>query len=93
MRALLAAADRAGAKVQTGARAERLVVERDGRVCGVELHLGRDLLRVRARRGVVLASGGFIYDEASVARHAPWLLRCKARTGTEYDDGSRNNFV
>jgi len=88
MRALLAAADRAGAKVQTGVRAERLVVESDGRVCGVELRLGRDLLRVRARRGVVLASGGFIYDEASVARHAPWLLRCKARTGTEYDDGS-----
>ncbi len=88
MRALLAAAERAGARAQTGARAERLVVEGDGRVCGVELRIGRELVRVRARRGVVLASGGFIWDEAGLARHAPWLRHCRAKTGTEYDDGS-----
>ena len=88
MRALLASVERARVRVATGARAERLVVESDGRVCGVEARVAREPLRVRARRGVVLASGGFIYDEASVARHAPWLLRCRAKTGTESDDGS-----
>jgi len=88
MRALLASAARAGVRATTGARAARLVVEADGRVRGVEARVGREVLRVRARRGVVLASGGFIYDEKSVARHAPWLLRCRAKTGTENDDGS-----
>jgi succinate dehydrogenase/fumarate reductase flavoprotein subunit len=43
---------------------------------------------VRARRGVVLATGGFIHDDAMLARHAPWLLRCKVRIGCEGDDGS-----
>jgi 3-oxo-5alpha-steroid 4-dehydrogenase len=43
---------------------------------------------MRARRGVVLATGGFIQDDAMLARHAPWLLRCKVRIGCEGDDGS-----
>jgi 3-oxo-5alpha-steroid 4-dehydrogenase len=75
-------------RTRTDARAERLVVEADGRVCGVEVRTQGERRRVRARRGVVLASGGFIYDEANVARHAPWLLRCRMKTGTETDDGS-----
>lgn len=39
-----------------------LVVE-DGRVVGVELHRGGEQQRVLARRGVVLASGGFDHNQ------------------------------
>ncbi|MDL2354512.1 MAG: FAD-binding protein [Pseudomonadota bacterium] len=42
---------------------------------------------VRARRGVVLATGGFIFNRAMVARHAPRYLRAW-RLGTTACDGS-----
>ncbi len=43
--------------------------------------------RVRARKGVVLAAGGFIYNREMVGRHAPIFLRCKP-LGTIGDDGA-----
>ncbi len=42
---------------------------------------------VRARRGVVLATGGFIFNRAMVAQHAPRYLRAW-RLGTTACDGS-----
>ena len=47
---------------------------------------GRERL-YRAHRGVVLCAGGFIQNRDMVARHAPWLARCKYRMGTDGDDG------
>jgi len=43
---------------------------------------------VRATRGVVLATGGFINDDAMIAANAPLLRKCKVRVGAEGDDGS-----
>ena len=43
---------------------------------------------LRARRGVVLCTGGFINDEEMLRLHAPLLARCKFRVGAEGDDGS-----
>ena len=42
-----------------------------GRVSGVQVVRGGRTLAVRARRGVVLATGGFPWDEAMRARHLP----------------------
>ena len=44
-------------------------------------------VRIRARRGVVLAAGGFIYNRALVAQHAPGY-RPGFPLGTTGDDGS-----
>jgi succinate dehydrogenase/fumarate reductase flavoprotein subunit len=88
MRKLLAATAAAGVRVQGGARATALVQEEDGRVAGAVVRTLEGERRVRARRGVVLATGGFIQDEGMLARHAPWLLRCKVRIGCAGDDGS-----
>ncbi|MEJ3750156.1 FAD-binding protein [Actinomycetes bacterium KLBMP 9797] len=44
-------------------------------------------LRVAARRGVVLAAGGFVFDRAMMAEHAP-AYRGGLRLGTPGDDGS-----
>jgi succinate dehydrogenase/fumarate reductase flavoprotein subunit len=63
-----------GVEIRTGAPAEALVVEA-GRVAGARMATGT----VRARRGVVLAAGGFPHDRARIAEmfeHAP--------TGTEH---------
>ncbi|MBP7001514.1 FAD-dependent oxidoreductase [Amaricoccus sp.] len=54
-----------GVEIRTGAPAERLVVE-DGRVVGAAIG-GAEAGVVRARRGVVLATGGFPHDAARIA--------------------------
>jgi 3-oxo-5alpha-steroid 4-dehydrogenase len=43
--------------------------------------------RARARRGVILAAGGFIFNPAMVGEHAPLFLRCRP-LGTVGDDGA-----
>ena len=42
---------------------------------------------MRARRGVVLAAGGFVKNQAMVVRHSPHLWKCSYRLGVEGDDG------
>ncbi len=88
MQKLLAAVTASGARFAGAARAEALVQAADGRVVGVVARTLEGERRLRARRGVVLTTGGFIHDEAMLARHAPWLLRCKVRIGCNGDDGS-----
>jgi succinate dehydrogenase/fumarate reductase flavoprotein subunit len=88
MQTLLAAVERTAARVVTDGRCETLVVDPPGAVVGVVARLdGRERV-VRARRGVVLAAGGFINNRAMVETYAPRLLRCKFRVGAEGDDGS-----
>jgi 3-oxo-5alpha-steroid 4-dehydrogenase len=88
MRALLEAAAHTDAKLRTDSRCETLVVDRERRVVGAVVRSAGREHRVRARRGVILASGGFIYNDEMVARYAPLLARCSYRVGTEGDDGS-----
>lgn len=66
---LLLALSRTGhGTVRTGYAVDRLVVE-DGRVVGVEATTEAVRLRVRARRGVLLASGGFERNAALRTDH------------------------
>ena len=88
MQKLLAAVAASGARQMTGARCASLVLAADGRVVGAVARTLAGERAVRARRGVVLTTGGFIHDDGMLARHAPWLLRCKVRIGCEGDDGS-----
>ena len=43
---------------------------------------------VRARRGVILCTGGFVFDRALMLEHAPGYASCSMRLGTAGDDGS-----
>jgi succinate dehydrogenase/fumarate reductase flavoprotein subunit len=43
---------------------------------------------IRARRGVILTTGGFINDREMIRDHCPRVARCKVRVGAEGDDGS-----
>ncbi len=77
----------AGVRSRLDAKVVALVTASDGRVVGVVVrHFGEDLA-IRARRGVVLASGGFAANADMVALHAP-LLAGQMPLGTDGDDGS-----
>lgn len=86
MKRLLAAVDAAGARVVTGTKADRLVVD-DGRVVGIAVVDDGDPRVIRARRGVVLTAGGFTFNRAMVERYCAPALRCNVPIGTPHDDG------
>lgn len=87
MQRLIAATEKSGATIVTDTRAETLVVERDGRVAGVVVRQDGGERVIRARRGVVLAAGGFIQNDGMLLRHSPLLRKCSFRLGVEGDDG------
>jgi 3-oxo-5alpha-steroid 4-dehydrogenase len=88
MERLGAAVSASGARVVADARAEALVVD-DGDVVGVRVRTDDGLRSIRARGGVILATGGFIHNEAMVAEHCPLAHVPDAawRIGTPADDG------
>ena len=55
----------AGATVHTNARAEQLFADA-GEITGVQVALPGQSIRVRARRGVILGTGGFEWDQVLV---------------------------
>jgi 3-oxo-5alpha-steroid 4-dehydrogenase len=69
------------------AEVDRLVAARDGRVVGVVATVDGTRSIVRARRGVVLAAGGFTFNRAMVERHCPAVLRVNVPIGTPHDAG------
>jgi succinate dehydrogenase/fumarate reductase flavoprotein subunit len=87
MEAVLAGTLAAGAEVVNECRVETLVQREDGRILGAVARREGQLFYAGARRGVVLATGGFIMDREMVARHAPQLLQCNYPVATAGDDG------
>jgi 3-oxo-5alpha-steroid 4-dehydrogenase len=83
---LLGGVAAARARVVGGARVERLVVDH-GAVVGAVARVGGEELVVRARRGVVLTTGGFMMNRAMVEELCPVALRCNWPIGTDRDDG------
>ncbi len=88
MKALTKAATDAGAQLKLRCSAERLILESDSSVAGAEVvdEQGKRL-NIRARRGVVLAAGGFIHNRAMLERFAPELARCSVPWGRAGDLG------
>ncbi len=88
MQKLVAAVEASPARVAANHRCVALVQQDDGRVVGVRTaHFGEEVA-IRARRGVVLTTGGFVHDDAMLEAHAPAARRCRIRVGAEGDDGS-----
>ena len=86
MDALVAAAQEAGVQTVVDTRVTDLVVE-DGRVVGVRTKRYGEERMLRARRGVVLTTGGFVDNEEMLADHAPDLLG-RGKVSDGLDDGS-----
>jgi 3-oxo-5alpha-steroid 4-dehydrogenase len=86
MQILAGAATDGGARVSSDTRVDRLVVD-EGRVVGVQAQRFGETVFLRARRGVVLTAGGFIFNDDMLRRHCPPLARGTFKVGTEGDDG------
>jgi succinate dehydrogenase/fumarate reductase flavoprotein subunit len=89
-RILLACQD-ANARLQLNCSLEELIVE-DGRVVGAVADHGGRPVRIRARRGVLMAAGGFernqqMRDEFGVAGSADWSCGAPGGTGKAISAG------
>jgi len=83
VRSMTASAEEAGVDIRTGHRVQRLVLDEDGAAIGVvATTAGGETLRVGARRAVLFASGGFLYDRDLCENFLalPALGGCAART-------------
>ncbi|WP_067544324.1 FAD-dependent oxidoreductase [Nocardia crassostreae] len=87
MDCLTAAAEQAGATTLFDTYVTALIVGDDGAVVGVVARRYGEELAIRAVRGVVLTTGGFVDNDDMLTAHAPELLgHTKVSAGT--DDGS-----
>jgi len=88
MECLGAARERTAAVAHTDVRVDRLVTDGDA-VVGVVARVDDEVRAVRARGGVVLAAGGFVYNDAMLAHYCPPALRPHPawRVGQPHDDG------
>jgi 3-oxo-5alpha-steroid 4-dehydrogenase len=70
-KSLLARTAESAIRVRYETTAERLIVDSDGSVVGVEGLTSGVAVRLKARGGVILATGGFGYSPEMLGRHIP----------------------
>lgn len=92
MEALLVEAKTSGVRLQAGVAADRLIIERDGRIAGAVVTIGGEKRNVRAKRGVVLACGGFIHNREMLKLYAPQLFDCSVPWGNAQERGHGINM-
>jgi 3-oxo-5alpha-steroid 4-dehydrogenase len=87
LKCMISAVERTRVRVVYNTGADRLVVDDGGRVVGIEGRREGEPIRIRARRGVVLTTGGFIYNDAMLAEHSPLLVEGAGKLGHGGQDG------
>ncbi|MGI9209271.1 MAG: FAD-dependent oxidoreductase, partial [Rhodococcus sp. (in: high G+C Gram-positive bacteria)] len=73
MQPLSQVAESLGVRAEYDVRVQRLIVDEDGRVVGIAAKQYGNEVYVRARRGVVLATGSFAYNKEMISAYAPQL--------------------
>ncbi|RVW02825.1 FAD-dependent oxidoreductase [Rhodococcus xishaensis] len=85
MKPLVDTATALGVQAQYDMRVQTLITDASGRVVGVQAkQYGKDVF-VRARKGVVLATGSFAYNKEMVEAFAPRLIGRPAAAIEEHD--------
>ncbi|PLW70027.1 FAD-dependent oxidoreductase [Pseudohalioglobus lutimaris] len=82
----------AGVKIRTRVAMKQLVIESDGRVSGAVVHSSVGKKYLRARRGIVLACGGFVHNRDMMVQYAPHLSRCSVPWAGAGDQGDGINM-
>lgn len=84
---LLHAAADAGVELMINTALGDLLIDPDGDVVGARLHRGSETLTITARRGVVLACGGFEGNQWLREQHLPRPTEASWTTGVADNDG------
>ena len=84
MKPLVDTAEKLGVRPEYDMRVQRLIVDGDRVVGIVAKHYGADVA-IRARKGVVLATGSFAYNEQMVESFAPRLIGRPGASIEEHD--------
>jgi 3-oxo-5alpha-steroid 4-dehydrogenase len=92
MEALLARAKNQKVQLRTGVRGEQLIIQSDGRIAGMQVSINGVRTNIRARKGVVLACGGFIHNRDMLQQYAPQLFACSVPWGNAGDLGTGINM-
>ncbi|MFI9531756.1 FAD-dependent oxidoreductase [Nocardia fusca] len=85
MKPLTDTAEALGVRAEYDVRLQRLIVDDSGRVAGVVAKRYGKPVYVRARRGVVLATGSFAYNQQMVEAYTPLLINRPAAAIEEHD--------
>ena len=85
MKPLAEKAQALGVRTEYDVRIQSLVTDTTGRVLGIVARQYGTEVAVRARRGVVLATGSFAYNDDMVAAYAPRILGRPAASVSEHD--------
>jgi succinate dehydrogenase/fumarate reductase flavoprotein subunit len=86
---LIASAEQAGARFEYDANVDALVTDEKGRVVGLRFRRLRQEHFVRARHGVLLATGGFAMNQKMAAKFIPVMAREDVHiVGGPYSDGA-----
>ncbi len=88
MQPLLSRCEAEGVRASYDSRLEALILDHSGRVCGVRFMQDGSSRYVRARRGVVLATGGFAMNADMVQEKLTQLSPTAEALGSSYTDGS-----
>ncbi|GLR67471.1 hypothetical protein GCM10010909_21520 [Acidocella aquatica] len=86
--ALIARCQEEGVRVSYDTQATALVADPAGRIIGVRLRSAGQERHVRARKAVVLATGGFSASQEMMAEFAPQMLENCEALGVPYNDGA-----
>jgi succinate dehydrogenase/fumarate reductase flavoprotein subunit len=88
MKPLVETATAAGARALYDVRVHCLIVESDGRVVGLRARQYGTEMTIKARTGVVLATGSFAYNDAMVSQYAPRIAGRPAASIEQHDGQS-----
>jgi succinate dehydrogenase/fumarate reductase flavoprotein subunit len=86
---LLYGCRQAGVQVHVSSPAKELFLGPDGNVTGIDVELDGELTRIEVRRGVVLASGGFEWDQDLVTQFLGRPMESPASPPANTGDGLR----
>lgn len=89
VRGLVGGLIRAGGRILTDTRAVELITDGEGAVNGLRAERRGETIRLQARRGVVLACGGFERDEERRKTHFPGPVDFIASAPSNLGDGHR----
>jgi succinate dehydrogenase/fumarate reductase flavoprotein subunit len=89
MEVLIARAGAVGVRVQPDAAVQSLLRDAQGRIVGVRYRHYDEEKSVRARKGVILATGHFTWNDDMLQKHCPRLADPRIeRQGGAFDDGA-----